>query len=243
MQMSGKVALAAITLLVCTPAAAQQVEGPPQPPAGAVASLRLPARDAAGAFATPNSGLTSAETVWHLRTALNVAALGCRGTGEAELVAAYNALLAAERQVLAVASDATTSVYRARHGAGWQARYDDAMTRLYNFWAQPAAQAAFCREADTVLRDAATVEPSDFAGFAATALPRLEAPFLALFTEVESYRAALAQWQAQRAPAVQVAALPGGSMQTAMDAAPVVAFAEQPSLQMAALQASGPASE
>ncbi len=90
----------------------------------------------------------------------------------------------------------------------WQSRFDDDMTRLYNFWAQPAAHAAFCREADAVLRDAAVVEPSDFGQFAAAALPRLERPFLTFFAAVDRYRADLAAWRAVHAPQVALAALP-----------------------------------
>ena len=209
MRIERKAAMAALGMLACTAATAQNWgnDGPPIAPAGAVASLQLPARDAAGAFSTLNSGLTRAGTVWHLRTALNVAALSCRGPGEAETAAGYNALLASERHVLAAASQATAAVYRIRHGSQWRSRYDDAMTRLYNFWAQPAAQTAFCREADTVLRDASTVEPEQFEAFATTALPRLEAPFLAFFAEVEAYRTAMARWDARGAPVTEIAAL------------------------------------
>ena len=143
----------------------------------------------APAAAQPET-MTQAETVWQLRAALNVAALGCRGPGEATTIAGYNALLATERAKLAEALAAVGERYKARYGAAWQARFDDAMTRAYNHWADPVAHDGFCAEAESVLRDAATVEPSDFAAFCSTALPRLEAPFLRFFADVEAAVAA-----------------------------------------------------
>ena len=53
----------------------------PQPPAGAYAGMTIPARLADGSYPTPNQHLGYAATLWHLRVALNVAALGCRGAG------------------------------------------------------------------------------------------------------------------------------------------------------------------
>lgn len=201
------VCVAAIT--GCGSAAAQEAfaDAPPVAPAGLVDSLALPDRDADG-WLTPNRGLSAAETQWHLRVALNVAALGCRGAGEAETVAGYNALLASEKAALSAAAAATAAAYKARAGATWQARYDDDMTRLYNFWARPAAHDRFCAVADAVLRDAAVVEPSDFAAFAQAALPRLEQPFLAFFDTAAAYRTALAAWRGARAPQVAVALAP-----------------------------------
>ena len=53
----------------------------PRPPAGAPATLVLPARLGDGSYATPNRALSPVAAVWHLRAALNVAALAC-GDGE-----------------------------------------------------------------------------------------------------------------------------------------------------------------
>ncbi len=85
-------AIVAATISVGAPAAAQTVgavvvtdgaeAGPPVAPDGMAASFAPPSQDADG-YLTPNRGLAAAETAWHLRVALNVAALGCRGTGEA----------------------------------------------------------------------------------------------------------------------------------------------------------------
>src|SRR3546814_1257136 len=75
-----------------------------------------------------------------MRTGLNVAALGCRGANEAAIIAGYNALLDSQETALAKAHKALVS-------AAGEARFDDAMTRLDNYWAPPGAQAEFCAAA------------------------------------------------------------------------------------------------
>jgi hypothetical protein len=197
-----RAAATATALLIASPSLAQSVDdAAPLPPAGASPTFVPPPHDDAG-YKTPNRALTPEETVWHVRVALNVAALGCRGAGEAETVAAYNAVLKAEAPVLASAMAATENGFKARHGDAWQARYDDDMTRLYNFFAQPPAQSGFCSTAQAVLRESAAVAPADFPAFAAGALQRLEAPFTTFFAAYDAYRTSLATWQARRASVV-----------------------------------------
>ncbi len=177
----------------------------PALPKGGSPGFEPPAPDGAGGYLTPNRGLSGEETTWHLRVALNVAALGCRGA----LVDGYNALLTAHKTALAATADAVTMRYKARFGQGWQAQHDDAMTRLYNFWALPPAQGAFCAAAQAVLAEAATLAPDTLPGFAATALPRIEAPLVAFFADYDRWRTAHAGWAARhtRAPIVAVAAV------------------------------------
>ena len=188
------------------PAAVMLVEdAEPALPKGAAPGFEPPAPDGAGGYLTPNRGLSGEETTWHLRVALNVAALGCRGA----LVDGYNALLTAHKAALAATADAVTMRYKARFGQGWQAQHDDAMTRLYNFWALPPAQTSFCAAAQAVLAEVATLAPDALPGFAATALPRIEAPLVAFFADYDRWRTAHAGWAARhtRAPIVAVAAV------------------------------------
>jgi hypothetical protein len=177
----------------------------PRLPAGMAASFVPPPQDADGPYATPNRDLSADETTWHVRVALNVAALGCRDADGAATTAAYNALLDTEKAPLDVASRGMAARYQARFGPAWQARHDDAMTRLYNFWAQPLAHDGFCAAAHDVLREAAAVEPSSFAAFAAAVLPRLEAPFLAVFAAADDYRQQIARWQDRHTPRIVIA--------------------------------------
>src|SRR3546814_1685780 len=93
-----------------------------------VCSSDLPNPGPDGQFATVNSGIGPQETIWHLRAALNVAALAC-GDGKA-ITSAYNRFLADRKQVLKKAWAAETS----QHG---RATMDRHMTLLYNYFAQP----------------------------------------------------------------------------------------------------------
>lgn len=162
----------------------------PQPPAGAYAGMTIPARLADGSYATPNSNLDPASTVWHLRVALNVAALGCRGAEGQAVTAGYNAMLARDKAELARVNAAAV---KARGG---QADYDEAMTRLYNYFAQPGAKAAFCTAAATVTDQLVGAASLDQA--AGPALAALDRPFIDFYRAYDSYRVELAQWQADR---------------------------------------------
>ena len=211
----------AVALVVATPAVAQEAEDAvPTPPAGAAVTFVPPAHDATG-YLTPNRALTPEETTWHVRVALNVAALGCRGPREAATAAAYNAMLRSNQAALAASASASEGVFKARHGAAWQARYDDDMTRLYNFFAQPPAHDGFCAAAEAVLSESAAVDPGNFPTFAAAALPRLEAPFLAFFAAYDEYRTSLAAWKARRTAVVIAAASPPPVTVAAVPPAPV----------------------
>jgi hypothetical protein len=172
---------------------------PPMPtlPPGLPASINVPPTDASGAYLTLNHGLDTAETVWHVRSALNVAALACRGPQEAGIIAAYNAMLKAQKASLATALKATEARYKADQGKTWQTVHDRHMTRVYNFFSQPAGQAGFCAAAGAVIAEAGSTSPAEFPTFAARALPRLEAPFTDVYRAYDGYRRDLAQWQAR----------------------------------------------
>jgi hypothetical protein len=194
--------------VAATPPPAPAPLGPmPQPPAGGYAGMTTPARQADGSYATPNRDLDAAAAVWHLRVALNVAALGCRGAEGAAITAGYNTMLTRDKAALARANAATIKA------AGGQAAYDEAMTQLYNYFAQPSAKAAFCAAAasvTTMLAGAATIDAA-----APAALAALDRPFTDFYRAYDGYRVQLAQWQVARS---QRAMQP-------IDEAPRVAFA------------------
>jgi hypothetical protein len=195
--------------LFAAPAAAQSWNVPPTPPTGAAPNQVIPPRDLGGNYVTPNSKLTRDETSWHVRAALNVAALGCRDAAEARTVAAYNRLLRQHREALAAADAGVKGAYRARYGAGWEAEHDRQMTRVYNFFAQPTAHDGFCSAAQDVLARLDVLAPEGFAEFAAEALPQLEAPFTAFYREYDAYRVAYAAWRnGGTAPVAMAAASP-----------------------------------
>ncbi|MET0309895.1 MAG: hypothetical protein ABW023_14410 [Sphingomonas sp.] len=191
------------------PASAQDWSQPPRPPAGALPNQAIPPLGRDGRYATLNQGLSVDETSWHVRAALNVAALGCRDARERATVAAYNRMIARHGRVLAAADAGVKAGYRARFGGEWESAHDRAMTRLYNFFAQPPAQQGFCAAAQGVLTEAQAVAPQDFARFAATALPRLEAPFTDFYRDYDTYRTAYAAWRGGGAsPALALATIP-----------------------------------
>lgn len=127
--------------------------------------------------AVVDADISPLETLWHVRVALNVAALGCRDADEVTTVAAYNSLIKRNSTVLAAANGAVDARYKAQYGAKWQTVRERDMTKLYNFFAQPTAQAEFCARAKDVLAQIGTVDPGALMAFATSELPALEAPF------------------------------------------------------------------
>ncbi|RYY47677.1 MAG: hypothetical protein EOP59_00705 [Sphingomonadales bacterium] len=158
----------------------------PTPPLGAAPNLSLPERLADGSYATPNRDLSEAAAVWHVRSALNVAVLTC--AQEPQLAAQYNRMLGAHRSALAKAHAGVSAEYRG-------AAFDTAMTRVYNYFAQPPVQRAFCPVAADVLAQAETVPAGDFGHFAETALAQLDAPFVDFYRAYDAYRTDLAAWR------------------------------------------------
>lgn len=123
-----------------------------------------------------NASLSEAATLWHLRAGLNVAALACRGPDEAVLVARYNALLSHHAAELKAAEAAYAAEYQAA-GGDWRDRYDDEMTRLYNFFGQARGRGAFCAAASTALGELATAPDAPLPAQAGARLATLDQPF------------------------------------------------------------------
>lgn len=195
-------ALVAVSLLAsCTHRKPVAVETPPTiaPVPRPVLAANLtavvpPALAPDGHYRTINYGIDPVQTEWHVRAALNVAAIGCRGAADGALVNAYNALLTSQKAELARANSTVEAKFRAA-GGDWQSAHDAYMTRLYNFFSQPAAKARFCAVADQLAPQAAS-PAGGFQSFAAQALPQLEAPFIETYRQVDAYKVALARWQA-----------------------------------------------
>ncbi len=164
--------------------------GPP-PVAVAPPSAPAPAPARPDAIAAPpaptpiNAGLSPAATLWHLRAGLNVAALACRGAGEAETVARYNALLARRAAVLKVAEAAYQAEYRSG-GGDWRDRYDDDQTRLYNFFGQARGRADLCAAAAATLAALDAVDDAALATVAGDRLAALDRAFAPPRLEVDA---------------------------------------------------------
>ncbi|QNA86006.1 hypothetical protein G4G27_19990 [Sphingomonas sp. So64.6b] len=175
-------------------------------PAGAHPGMAIPVMLGDGSYPTPNRDLSAAASVWHLRAGLNFAALACRGPQAGIIVANYNAMLTGRKTVLAEAERSLAAEYRAIGGAVWRDSYDDAMTRLYNYYAQAPARTALCDTADRILAEAVTVPAESFTLFAAARLPELDRSF------TDFYRAYDA-WRTQRQPSGPIIALVSNTAQ------------------------------
>lgn len=171
------------------------LEPAPRPPAGASASFTVPSIGSDGRYVTINSGIGREEAVWHLRSAINVAALSCTGADERAIAAEYNALLKKQKKLFASAYKAEVARFRDDYGGEWQQAFDQHNTRLYNYFALPPAKAGFCRATRAVSADAASVSAADFPAFATAALLRLEMPFTAFYKAYDDYREELAAWR------------------------------------------------
>ncbi len=159
-------------------------------PGGAAANLSIPLRRVDGSYPTPNESLSAAASIWHLRAALNVAALGCRGPFEQVLVSGYNQWIRSRAASLAAAERTLIAEYRGGGAAGEREAYDGAMTKLYNYFAQPPAHAGFCAAAAQVVSGIANVPASGLADFAARSVPLLDAPFVDFYRAYDVYREA-----------------------------------------------------
>lgn len=132
-----------------------------------------------------NAGLSPAAALWHLRAGLNVAALSCRGAGEAALIARYNALLTDHKAALASAEAAYLMQYRT-DGGDWRDRYDDDQTRLYNFFGQAHGRQGLCAAADAAFADLATTDDAALTTGARDRLAALDRAFAPPRLEVDA---------------------------------------------------------
>lgn len=123
-----------------------------------------------------HQNLDPLDTVWHVRAGLNVAALSCSQRVGPGIVTDYNAFLKAKQALLAQAYEALSADYRAR-GGNWQRALDTDMTKLYNHFASPTAQAGFCDAAAQEVKRAIAADPDDRQAWAVDALARLDRPF------------------------------------------------------------------
>ena len=149
--------------------------------------MAIPAMLADGSYPTPNRNLSPAAATWHLRAALNVAAIACRGPAGDTITARYNAAIRAHAPVLAHAETQFASEFRVA-GGDWRGRYDGEMTRLYNFFALAPVRADFCATADRVLDEMATVAPAALPGFAQAHMAAIDRPFTDFYRAYDAWR-------------------------------------------------------
>lgn len=171
-----------------------QVSRPPQPPAGVDPAYELPAKDGDGRFLTPNIGLGPLETLFNVRSALNVAALSCVTSANTAPRDGYNRFLKLHKTVLAKANKAIDAKYRREHGSQGLRVRDSRMTRLYNHYAYPPVKGAFCAKTARYLTAANAMASKDLETWSLGALADIEQDFQDHFRRIEAFQTELRDW-------------------------------------------------
>lgn len=179
----------------------------PVPPMGAVENMSIPDVGEDGKRLTPNRGVTSNTALWHVRMALNVAALSCHDTGDRAL-SQYNQMLHVHKAVLGAANAAVDRNYTFEYGGTGIARREQLNTVVYNFFSLPPVQPTFCKAAIEVGAKMLSLPSSALLGYAPEALETLEKPFQDFYEAYADYLRRLAEWQARFGASVTVVVSP-----------------------------------
>ncbi|KHL26648.1 hypothetical protein PK98_01570 [Croceibacterium mercuriale] len=161
----------------------------------------IPQRGIDGQRVTVNSNLDENETLWHFRSAWNVAALNCsEDAAFAPVTEQYGKFLTGNARRLTAANNAIDQKFRRANNNDRRAAIRDReehMTSVYNFFASPGARASFCQEALNIANEAAATPPTDVDVFASAGLARYLAVFEGFFQEYEGYQTASRAWDSQ----------------------------------------------
>lgn len=205
-------ALAAVVACVPKPAPAPPPPPPviiapppppirPYPPGGAAPNLSIPKLGIDGVRETPNRLLNPNDSVWHLRSALNVAAINCRGLNWAQITPDYNQFLMLHKVQLAKATKAIDAEYTKRYSgtAGLRIR-DTKSTELYNYFALPPVKQEFCDTSMAKVHELLLVPTAAFPDYAVGAINDLDGIFIRFFDAYAKYEVDLADWNQRYAP-------------------------------------------
>lgn len=179
----------------------------PLPPMGAVEGMSIPEVDASGQYLTPNRGITANTALWHVRMALNVAALSCRGGGEPARFQ-YNRMLHVHQAVLREANAAVDRNYTAAYGTGGLQARELLNTVVYNFFSLPPVQPTFCKAAVDVGAKMLALPSGQLLSYAPEALVALEKPFQEFYEAYADYLRRLEEWQSRFGGTVTVVVSP-----------------------------------
>ncbi|MDX3909706.1 MAG: hypothetical protein QHC67_07785 [Sphingobium sp.] len=180
----------------------------PMPPMGAAENLDLPDVDAQGQYITPNRNMTGQQALWHVRMALNVAALSCRDAGDIMGIE-YNRMLRIHALPLAQANSVADATYASRYGVDATTMRDKIYTVVYNYFALPPAQKAFCPAARQVVTTINGLTPDALLAYTPQALQILEKPFQDFWAAYADYLRRLEEWRRRfGTPSVQVLPCP-----------------------------------
>lgn len=170
----------------------------PIPPNGAATGFAVPFKDAYGNYPTPSIGLGRDETLWHMRMALNVAALTCDPNGPT--TGLYGQFLTIHAKPLAAANKAEDQLFKTQYGKNAVKERDTHMTNTYNFYSLPPVTPDFCRAANDVLMAANATPSATILDYAPTGLAALDRAFTNFFGAYDKYLVDVAAWDAKYAP-------------------------------------------
>jgi len=171
------------------------------PPNGAASTLQVPALDQNGLRVSVNRNITSAQALWNLRSAYNVAALNCSAPKHADILPRYRVFLTVNAKALTATNKAVDAEFKSRYGSRFVGPREEYMTSVYNHFALPPTLSDFCDAVMAVSRDAQMVKPADLQTFAVINLPNIEVVFDDFYRRYDQYRKDLSAWQMQYAPA------------------------------------------
>lgn len=172
----------------------------PLPPFNASSNSYIPPVREDGFRQTINRDIGPLETLWHLRAALNVAALSCPATLYPTMVDDYNKFIGSNAKVLMNANNAIIRKFQRDVGAGYKTEHDRHQTMLYNHFSFSPLRRPFCDQAVQVGQRVVLVSGDQLDEFAAGALLELEKPFDDFYLAFEQYRIDLQAWRATYAP-------------------------------------------
>ncbi|WP_157093127.1 hypothetical protein [Paraurantiacibacter namhicola] len=170
----------------------------PTPPNSAMTNMDIPLRNAYGQRQTVNANLTTAETVWNLRSGMNVAALNCLDPEYEPILTAYTKFLGDFSKDLSRINRELDAMYKDRHGSTtYKRERDTQLTGVYNYFALPPATRYFCEAALQVANNYLALPPTELEPYALETLPVLEGAFERFYSEYEAYQAAVLDWDAR----------------------------------------------
>ncbi|MCB4862483.1 hypothetical protein K7W03_23100 [Sphingobium sp. PNB] len=179
----------------------------PLPPMGAVEEMGIPEVGEDGKYLTPNRGVTANTALWHVRMALNVAALSCHGVNEPARIQ-YNRILHVHEAALREANAAVDRNYYVAYGQGGLKARELLNTVVYNFFALPPVTKSFCPVAIEVGAKILAMPSNQLLAYAPEALTQLEKPFQEFYAAYADYLLRLAEWQSRFGGTVSVVVSP-----------------------------------
>jgi hypothetical protein len=179
----------------------------PVPPNNAAEGMSLPTKDEAGDYLTPNRKVTSNTALWHVRMALNVAALNCERFGSTARIQ-YNQILTVHRAILTDANAAVDRNYKVAYGRAGVGSREQLNTIVYNFFALPPVIKSFCPVATAVGAKILTMPSGALLAYAPEALKELEKPYQEFYAAYADYLRRLAEWQSRFGGTVTVVVSP-----------------------------------